>query len=162
MKRYLVCLLLFWPLYNFSMTPISIEQIKFGTITENQTWSNTVYLIGDVTVPKNVTLTIQPGTTIHFSDYDILQSGKDKTKCEIIVDGFLDAQAQDKHPIRISQLNPSYFELLPENTAKTQVISFSPYQVETEPLRKEFRRFKNQYIVLWSLVYLFAYTQLTY
>ncbi|MBN1651792.1 MAG: hypothetical protein JW857_10715, partial [Bacteroidales bacterium] len=43
-----------------------------GTLTSNTTWSITgsPYLIqGDVTVPVNLTLTIQPGVIIKFADY---------------------------------------------------------------------------------------------
>ncbi|MEK7637410.1 MAG: hypothetical protein AAB402_03455 [Patescibacteria group bacterium] len=37
---------------------------RSGTITKNETWSGTISVTGSITVPKKVTLTIRPGTTV--------------------------------------------------------------------------------------------------
>lgn len=135
-------------------------ETKVGVLTESERWSGKIYLLGDITIPKNKTLEIAPGTQLFFADYDLLQSGEDPTKCEIIVNGHLDVQSTEAMPVQVFQLNQGQASAL--QTPTTQVLTFKPYTIETEPIRQEFRRFKNQYIVLWSLVYLLAYTQITY
>ncbi|MFH1148712.1 MAG: right-handed parallel beta-helix repeat-containing protein, partial [Pseudomonadota bacterium] len=39
-----------------------------GTLSKNEIWSGNVHIAADVTVPQNVILKIDPGTTINFSD----------------------------------------------------------------------------------------------
>lgn len=147
-----------------STTPLSEldGETKLGQLHTSESWSGNIYLLGDVTIPKGVTLTITPGTHLYFADYDLLHSGDDPTKCEIIVNGFLDVQSIEDNPVRVLQLNQGQYELTDMKNRPTQVIKFDPYIVETEPIRQEFRQFKKQYVILWSLVYLLAYTQLTY
>lgn len=137
-------------------------ETKIGLLNESESWSGNIYLLGDITIPKGKILKIKPGTTIYFADYDLLQSGNDPTKCEIIVHGDLDVQSTETKPVRLFQLNQGQYELISTQGRPTQILKFDPYVVETEPIRQEFRQFKNQYIILWSLVYLLAYTQLTY
>lgn len=137
-------------------------ETKVGVLHHSESWSGNIYLLGDITIPRHTTLTIQPGTALYFADYDLLRSGDDPTKCEMIVHGDLDVQSTDENPVRVFQLNQGQYELKSTQSRPTQVLQFDPYVVETEPIRQEFRQFKNQYIILWSLVYLLAYTQLTY
>ena len=68
--------------------------VKSGTLATTQTWGpGTIIVNGDVTVPDNVTLTIEPGTTILVVyDFDKLESGNSTTSSEIIVQGTLLAQ----------------------------------------------------------------------
>ena len=53
---------------NFNFDQIDVTTYRSieisGDINENQEWSGTVTLMGDVTVPNGVTLTILPGTVI--------------------------------------------------------------------------------------------------
>ena len=63
-----------------------------GALTGDETWSGTVTLTGDVTVPSGVSLTIAPGTTIQFQALNDDQSGGENTsRIELIVDGSLTA-----------------------------------------------------------------------
>ena len=65
-----------------------------GTIAENTTWSGTVRVGGDVTVPTNVTLTIEANSTIQFlADTDAAAGGTDTGRSELIVQGTLTASA---------------------------------------------------------------------
>lgn len=46
----------------------SVEKMtKSGIITSNETWSGTVRITGDVSVPEGATVTVLPGTTVFFS-----------------------------------------------------------------------------------------------
>ncbi len=64
-----------------------------GPITANTTWSGTVTVGGDVTIPAGVTLTINPNTTVRLSGSgDVMASGLDETKAELVVYGTLIAE----------------------------------------------------------------------
>lgn len=72
--------------------PISLlaQTIFSGSVNRNAHWSGQVYVDGDVTVPKGVTLFIEPGTRIVFrSNFDKLKSGKDPNHIEFVVLGTL-------------------------------------------------------------------------
>ncbi len=128
------------------------DNVKYGPLTHDETWHDEVYLVGDVVIPKGITLTIEAGTRLYFADYDIFASGEDKTHSEIIVYGTLDAQSLPDNPIYLDTINGD--KAKPLNIDKnTAVINFNPYHIETEPLREEFRSFKRQYLVLWSIIY---------
>jgi len=60
-----------------------------GTINTATTWSGTKYIIGDIVIDENATLTIEPGTEINFVEGDISNSGEDPNLSEIIVNGNL-------------------------------------------------------------------------
>ena len=50
--------------------------LKGGTITEDETWSGSIFINQSILIPKEVTLTIKPGTQINFKpcrDYKSLQ-----------------------------------------------------------------------------------------
>jgi len=42
---------------------------KSGMLTSNETWSGDIFVTGWVTVPRDMVLTIEPGTRIYFSPY---------------------------------------------------------------------------------------------
>ncbi len=54
---------------------------------------------GDLTVGSGVTLTIEPGTALQFSSGDIMKSGLDTSRGELIVNGTLDAAGTQANPI---------------------------------------------------------------
>ena len=77
-------------------------------MTGNETWSGTIELTGDVTVPAGITLTIQPGTRVACWD-KIDQStlttggGTNTSRIELIVDhGVLLAVGTAANPIRFT------------------------------------------------------------
>lgn len=60
------------------------------TINKQTSWSGKIVIEGDVVVKKNARLTIAPGTQVLFKpNIDKANSGKDKTRCELIVKGVL-------------------------------------------------------------------------
>ncbi len=64
-----------------------------GTIPQDETWSGTVLLTGDVVVPAGRTLTIDPGTTVQAQPLaDNTRGGVDRSRIELIVQGTLVAQ----------------------------------------------------------------------
>nr|WP_320192686.1 right-handed parallel beta-helix repeat-containing protein [uncultured Desulfobacter sp.] len=71
-----------------------------GALTEDETWSDTITLTGDVTIPDGVTLTIEPGTTIQFTALNDDQAGGSNTsRIELLVNGILKAQGTGESPI---------------------------------------------------------------
>ena len=61
-----------------------------GEITGSVTWSGTVYVGGDVTVPEGTTLTIEPGTVVQLAGSgDMMGTGHSTTKAEMLVYGNL-------------------------------------------------------------------------
>ncbi len=65
-----------------------------GVISRSTTWKGIVYINGDVTVPRDVILTIEPGTIIYFKPKtDVLISGKDNERSELIVQGSILAKS---------------------------------------------------------------------
>ncbi len=61
---------------GLNLTPQSASaNTTSGVMATNETWSGTVTLTGDVTVPNNVTLTILPGTRVECWDKTDDQAG---------------------------------------------------------------------------------------
>lgn len=64
-----------------------------GVLTEDTTWSGTVNVLGDVTVPEGITLTVEPGTVVRFAARsDKESSGDNSTLTELIINGALIAK----------------------------------------------------------------------
>jgi len=77
-----------------------ILPLKFsGHISENTTWDKDIYIMGDVTVDSGVTLTIEPGVMIYFALSDCEESGIDRNRCELIIDGRLVADGTESDSI---------------------------------------------------------------
>jgi parallel beta-helix repeat protein len=68
---------------------------EWGTITANTTWGattgmpDTMYVSGDLTIASGVTLTLNRGTVVRVAGGDILASGDDPGRVEIVVEGQL-------------------------------------------------------------------------
>jgi len=152
--RYLVILFCLIPFMAMAEVKYLEDEpnIKYGKLKENQTWRDDIYLVGDVIVPKGITLTIEPGTRIFFAEYDILQSGNDTEQTEILVDGELQANSSEENPILVSTIGDPQWKKISEGDNSVQ-IEFKPYLIDTKAMREEFHQFKKQYIVLWTLIY---------
>ncbi len=70
-----------------------------GNLFANETWSGTVNLLGDVTVPAGRTLTILAGTTVNFPSGDSMGAGESSAKTELIVQGALLVQGTSGQPV---------------------------------------------------------------
>lgn len=96
---------------SFAAVGIGSSDITlYGSVSQNETWSGFVPLIGDITIPSSKTLTIQEGTKIVFKgkrDYE--SSGNWSNRTEIIVNGTLNIQGQSANPVELksSIMNPS-------------------------------------------------------
>lgn len=81
-----------------------------GVMPANETWSGSVTLTGDVTVPANVTLTILPGTQIAaWDNWDDTAGGINPNRIELIMNGGrLTSIGVSNNPVRFtsSPLNP--------------------------------------------------------
>jgi succinate dehydrogenase/fumarate reductase flavoprotein subunit len=60
-----------------------------GQLPADETWSGTVTLTGDLTVPVGRTLTISPGTVVRLGPGDDMASEADTSRTELIVKGTL-------------------------------------------------------------------------
>ena len=81
----------FYILLLFLISSVSYGQ-KYvsGTITRDTHWVGDIYVNGDVIVPKGVILSIESGSRILFKPKtDVLHSGVDKERAEIVVRGIL-------------------------------------------------------------------------
>ncbi|MCG8632328.1 MAG: right-handed parallel beta-helix repeat-containing protein, partial [Desulfobacterales bacterium] len=92
----ILCVLLSFPIPAFSAT-------TSGTLTESETWSGTVEITGDVTVPQHLTLTIEPGTQVIFSPLaDDTAGGENTALSELIVLGSLVAEGTSTNKIKFT------------------------------------------------------------
>ncbi|MBD3868652.1 MAG: right-handed parallel beta-helix repeat-containing protein [Acidobacteria bacterium] len=74
-----------------------------GTLPDNETWSGTIILTGDVLIPQGRTLTIDPGTTILMQPTaDNTHSGIDTSRIELIVEGDLIAEGSGPGSIQMT------------------------------------------------------------
>ena len=126
--------------------------VKYGILESNETWTDVVYIVGDVTIPEEYTVVVEPGTTIYYANYDILNSGEDAKVSEIIVKGRFDVESTPDNPVWVKSIDENTPQIL-EVSDEDVIIEFRPYEIETQGLKEEFRKFKQQYLVFWSVVY---------
>ena len=70
-----------------------------GTLHEDTTISGTVSLVGDLTVSPGVILTFGPGTTVTAAATDVMASGANSSRVELIARGTLRVQGSASSPI---------------------------------------------------------------
>ncbi len=101
-------LLLCFILFNF--IPVYSQKYISGEISQNTHWRGDVYIDGDVTIPRGVTLSVEGGSRVFFKPKtDILNAGKDKKRSELIVNGVLqvrDGTSQSKVIFTSESTNP--------------------------------------------------------
>jgi TonB family protein len=87
----------------FLCANIGYSQTTSGVMSKSETWKGVVNIVGDVTVVKGATLTIEPGTVVRFSaNSDNQNSGREATKCELIIEGTLIADGIASKIIRFT------------------------------------------------------------
>jgi hypothetical protein len=85
---------------SINVTVIAANITTSGTLTTDETWSGTVILTGDVTVPDGITLTIEEGTVVKATPQSDDQfGGVDTSKIELIIGGTLDLQSSAVLPV---------------------------------------------------------------
>jgi colicin import membrane protein len=94
-----------WLLLIFGIHPVFAATTS-GVLKGDETWEGVVIVTGDVIVPEGVTLRIRPNALIRFNaGKDDQQGGYDINKCELIIEGILRAEGQDKYEIRFTSVN---------------------------------------------------------
>ncbi len=79
---------------------LSAQNYIHGLLEKDTTWKGTVYIDGDIIVPSNVRLLIEPGTKIVVApNTDVMRKGKDKEKVDITVKGSLIAKGLPERKI---------------------------------------------------------------
>lgn len=129
--------------------------IKYGTLSQDEIWTTDIYLVGDLTIPQGISVTVNEGITIFFSNYDLLRMGEDPGQCEIHVDGTLHMTASELQPIRFESIEDTSMHQILTQKDNIQTIAFEPYHIDTKIMRDEFKSFKHEYFVLWGIIYAF-------
>ncbi len=93
-------------LYGHGLVDAYRTVTRWGTITQNTTWSGTIHVSADITVSSGVTLTIDPGTQIYIAEDDNDQGGADASKIEFNVAGTISANGSTS-PITIQSMSPT-------------------------------------------------------
>ncbi len=119
------------PLTSFA----AVREVQAGILTSNEVWSGQIKLNGDVIVPKDIELTIQPGTEFLLDENQVSP--------KLTVEG--------KLKVGQTQTGQGKFDLVPVDK-DTKVIRVSPYVLDTKPLLEEFHLFRTQYIIIWTLL----------
>jgi len=65
---------------------------RLGVISRNEVWSDTIDVVGDILVPRDVRVTLEPGTVVRFWG-DVREGGSDPERCELAVWGEIKAAA---------------------------------------------------------------------
>ena len=74
---------------------------KVGTAEPDTTWTNDVWVSGDIEVPAGCTLRVAAGTTIHMAQDNILSKGDSANRCEFVVYGRVLMEGTETEPIVI-------------------------------------------------------------
>lgn len=117
--------------------------VKSGVLGSSEAWEGEIKVEGDVVVPEGMELEIRPGTVLFYEHKDKMNYGREEDLPEIVVYGALKIGERSN--------GSGQFELIPLDS-KTRIIKISPYEVDTKSLRDEFRAFKVQYAVIWTLL----------
>ena len=100
-KQHVAWMVLVTALVILTNAPLSHSATTSGTLLTNETWSGTVTLTGDVTVPSHLTLTIEPGTEVVFPvKSDDQAGGEDAELTELIINGSLSAVGSSGNEIQ--------------------------------------------------------------
>lgn len=151
MRKHLICAICLSLVMVLSTDAFARSVAKSGILKTNEVWSGEIEISGDVTVPAGVTLTILPGTRIKTLGKDDTKSGIFKDRPEITVYGNLNILGENDNFVVLGEKNPnSDLTLIPLDSTKTIVVS--PYKINTEPLREEFKQFRIQYVILWTIL----------
>jgi photosystem II stability/assembly factor-like uncharacterized protein len=82
-----------------------VDNYISGPISQNTILSGDWIVTGDITISSNITLTLQPGTELYsVPNFDWLNSGADRNRCEIIINGTLQAAGTETNPIKFTSL----------------------------------------------------------
>jgi hypothetical protein len=104
------------------------------TLDQDERWSNFVSLDEDIMVPVKRQLTLAPGTLVLTNGHKIIAHGK------------VDIQGAPEEQV-------IFFAPLIIGDAEVEVIKVRPYNINTQLLKDEFRVFKVQYAILWSVLF---------
>jgi len=123
------------------ITSANAQVVRGGILTTSEVWSGEVQITDDVVVPKNMELEIKPGTVLLYEKCD-----KDDQKDipALVIYGTLKV---GKTPDEIGDC-----QVLPLDS-RTKLIKVSPYKVDTKILRDEFRIFRIQYVIIWTVLF---------
>jgi hypothetical protein len=89
-SRHIFLLTLFW------ISLLNAQQYFSGVISQDTRWMGDIHINGDVTIPRGVILSIEKESRVYIKPKtDSQQSGLDKNRVEITVDGILLAKGVD-------------------------------------------------------------------
>ncbi|MDA1354067.1 MAG: hypothetical protein O3A01_06360 [bacterium] len=127
---------------GFNLPCYADELTKMGRLSGDEIWRGQVRLVGDVVVPKGVTLHIAPDTILLFEQVDLKNLGTDNARVELIAEGLI---------LREKPYTIREFDVYRLDGAHNAV-EFTPKRVDTSPLTEEFREFRYWYSPLWFAI----------
>ena len=95
-KLRILSFLAFLLCFSVTIPSVVAAYIQSGTILSDVIWSGTIEITSDVTVPQNVTLRIEPGTTVTFA-----------ADAGLFIYGKLEATGSSAEPITFTSASPS-------------------------------------------------------
>ncbi|MBF0408950.1 MAG: carboxypeptidase regulatory-like domain-containing protein [Candidatus Riflebacteria bacterium] len=88
---------------NVSSISSEIAFLPPGTMQSDAVWLkkySPLELSGDIIIPENIKLTIEPGVVVRVSETDGYQGGMDTMKCELTVEGTIKLGQPGNEPVR--------------------------------------------------------------
>ncbi len=73
---------------GFSADLVLADPRRAGRVTGQQTWRDTMYIVGDIVIPEGARVDLAPGTVVRVTD-DGRGTGTDRDRVEITIDGVL-------------------------------------------------------------------------
>ena len=138
--RFLLSIAMVGLVFSTGRPVFSVVQ-KHGVLTQDESWHGAVHLVGDVVVPDGMTLILHPDVVLSVANSDVKNYGDKPNSPEIIVKGRI--------------ILPSSDPLLASDAiirkGATDVVKIAPYDVDIQPMKDEFKRFKIQYFVIWEI-----------
>ncbi len=101
-----------------------------GTLFTNTTLSGAQSVLGDLTVPPGVTLTIDAGASLSFAQSDIMWAGTDHAMSELIVQGTLVINGSSGQHVTLTGASTTWYgvRVLPGGTATITYADLSKAQ----------------------------------
>jgi len=135
----------------FCSSIYDLVSVKHGKLTQDETWSGKILIIGDVLIPKGIKLTIAPNTWLIFNDTDIDNLGQIINTPEMIVKGILATPSTNKNSIQILTINDKKIKQL---FKQKKSLNLYPKDLDLTPLQDEWRSyFRDQYAPGWAIIY---------
>ena len=145
MKRNLItaCAILY-----FLSSGAAAYTTRMGAITQDETWSGDIVIVGDVSVARDVTLRLSDDCRLYVHDADLLHSGSNPAAVEFESAG----RVVDSAGLSVERLPLRPIGNLLDGT-ESQLALLRPSPLATRTLQDQWHRDRRHYSLLWPLLY---------